>query len=730
MLTNRTLRIFLLLIFCGINCLKAQYINLPDSNWGKWLNAHNYSSCLSGNSNIGWKLDTTCAALSSATIVNCSNSSIHALTGITYFPNLNELWCDNNQLSVLPQIPSSLDLFSCRGNQLTSLPPLPPHLRDLSCQDNQLTILPHLPETIRGIDCYNNQLTSIPNFPDSLTIIWCNNNQLTNLPRIPSKLNTLFCYNNQLTDVPALPQTILYLNVSNNPNLSCLPAIQKSVLEYFYIAGTNIRCLPNRFSANTFDVRPDTMSLCEPTSGCDFYYNISGNVHQFTGNDCLEDSIHPGTSLGNIKVILKRQNTVEQQFYTSFSGNYTFKTDSFATYTIELDTATVPIVTSCPVGYSHILSTTSGDSIHSNEDFAVSCGLADALIYWIGADRFRPTFDTRIMVGAGERSNVIQNLTCDTPRDGIVTVRISGPVQYIAPASGAVIPTNVSGNILTYSVANLNLIQPGSLDILVRTDINAPIGSEVCVTAIITPTHGEADISNDSLKQCFTIRNSYDPNLKEVFPADLSPNLSEWLNYTIHFQNTGNDTAYTVVIKDTLSNDVLPETFEYLVSSHKAVVQIVGREMTFTFPKINLVDSGTNAPLSEGWIQYRVKTKTNLPLTSAIKNTAYIIFDSNPAIATNTVVSSARITNSIPFAIKDNGFRIYPNPNNGSFQLLLNADAPLSCIIYDIDGRIVAQRNVSNNRETIVLSSIPSGIYVLVVTNAGYHNTTRFIVER
>ncbi|PSJ23904.1 hypothetical protein B7P34_36265, partial [Streptosporangium nondiastaticum] len=60
------------------------------------------------------------------------------------------------------------------------------------------------------------------------------------------------------------------------------------------------------------------------------------------------------------------------------------------------------------------------------------------------------------------------------------------------------------------------------------------------------------------------MRNSFDPNIKEVYPTTISPNQSEWLTYTVHFQNTGNDTAYLVVLKDTLSQDLMPETFQYL----------------------------------------------------------------------------------------------------------------------------------------------------------------------
>jgi uncharacterized repeat protein (TIGR01451 family) len=59
---------------------------------------------------------------------------------------------------------------------------------------------------------------------------------------------------------------------------------------------------------------------------------------------------------------------------------------------------------------------------------------------------------------------------------------------------------------------------------------------------------------------CFEVGSSYDPNDKAASPRGLGddhyilPN--EPLNYTIRFQNTGNDTAFTVVIRDTLDMDL------------------------------------------------------------------------------------------------------------------------------------------------------------------------------
>ena len=99
-------------------------------------------------------------------------------------PNsLKELWCHNNQLTVLPNLPNSLKILNCYNNELTSLPNLPNSLTELYCSKNKLKLLPYLPNSLKGVYCYNNQLTSLPDhLPDSLKILDCSHNQLTSLP--------------------------------------------------------------------------------------------------------------------------------------------------------------------------------------------------------------------------------------------------------------------------------------------------------------------------------------------------------------------------------------------------------------------------------------------------------------------------------------------------------------------------------------------------------------------
>jgi uncharacterized repeat protein (TIGR01451 family) len=134
---------------------------------------------------------------------------------------------------------------------------------------------------------------------------------------------------------------------------------------------------------------------------------------------------------------------------------------------------------------------------------------------------------------------------------------------------------------------------------------------------------------------------SYDPNDKSVTPAGEQNEhytlINEELFYTIRFQNTGNDTAFNIVVRDTLSANLNQNTFRPITSSHlMQTFRNSNGVVEFRFDNILLPDSTTNEPASHGFVQYAVKPQSGLSNATAINNTADIYFDANPPIVTNT----------------------------------------------------------------------------------------------
>ncbi|MEX1191564.1 MAG: T9SS type A sorting domain-containing protein [Brumimicrobium sp.] len=150
--------------------------------------------------------------------------------------------------------------------------------------------------------------------------------------------------------------------------------------------------------------------------------------------------------------------------------------------------------------------------------------------------------------------------------------------------------------------------------------------------------HDDADPVVDIY--CGVVTGSYDPNDKRGFPLgvtnqnNIQPN--QQLQYVVRFQNTGTDTAFTVVIRDTLDTDLNIFTVTPGVSSHNYTFRKYGpRVLEWTFDDIMLPDSTTDEPGSNGFITFTVDQVPDLPNGTIINNQADIYFDFNAPIITN-----------------------------------------------------------------------------------------------
>ena len=145
---------------------------------------------------------------------------------------------------------------------------------------------------------------------------------------------------------------------------------------------------------------------------------------------------------------------------------------------------------------------------------------------------------------------------------------------------------------------------------------------------------------------CLLITGPFDPNDKQVSPVGvgrehLTPR-GTMFDYQIRFQNTGNDTAFKVVLIDTLSPLLDISTLQPGVSSHVYETDLSGRGapvLTFTFNNIHLPDSTTDNLESQGFVKFRIAAFDTLPDRTAVENFADIYFDFNEPVRTNTVVN-------------------------------------------------------------------------------------------
>lgn len=229
------------------------------------------------------------------------------------------------------------------------------------------------------------------------------------------------------------------------------------------------------------------------------------------------------------------------------------------------------------------------------------------------------------------------------------TTTISGSIELLYDANLTFLfaaPEPESHNSTTHTLVwNYSNILPGQsarIQIMYNLPSIVALGTILTSNSTIYPVAGDYNPFDNTSQVNDIVRGSYDPNDKNVdligkiTPEEVADEDS--LTYTVRFQNTGTDTAFTVRVLDTLSSKMNVPSIEMLASSHDYTYTITGAGIVeWTFNNILLPDSTTNEPASHGFIKYRVRPKNNLVLGDEIKNTAYIYFDYNVPVVTNTV---------------------------------------------------------------------------------------------
>jgi len=205
----------------------------------------------------------------------------------------------------------------------------------------------------------------------------------------------------------------------------------------------------------------------------------------------------------------------------------------------------------------------------------------------------------------------------------------------------------IKGDTIIWVLNQLNSFESGSIDfnLKIKPPPDVQFGTILSFTALIEPLAGDTTPLNNITKLDQEARGSFDPNDKaELHNGRITPLMIEGkenLVYVIRFQNTGNDTAFNIYIRDTLDSKLDWASLEMISSSHNYELSITqGGRLEWQFNNILLPDSNVNEPASHGFISFRIKPKPDLQLSDTVKNNASIYFDFNLPVATNTVETS------------------------------------------------------------------------------------------
>lgn len=481
---------------------------------------------------------------------------------------------------------------------------------------------------------------------------------------------------------------------------------------------------------NDVGFSPVTVKTCyiRVIDQTDTSQGIAGHVYQDMNNNCSFDV--NDRKLGNILIGFDdTANEVKHRWYTS-DGRYNVNLDT-GNYNVFIDYTGMPVVAQCAQSLDTNIVLNTNNRRVEGVDFAIECDQTfDVKIdHVLVLGRVFPSLTHTLRSRIFERG-AKYGLVCKNNINATVKIDIGGKVKFLTAEYGAAIPDSVNGNVLFYNISNFeNITDDKYFSVLLEVDTTANIGDSVTVKIDILNMSPDADTSNNHYQTQYQIRNSYDPNFKEVSREIVEPLYDDWLYYTVHFQNTGNESAINIRMMDTLDSKLDPESLDILGYSHHMNAIVRGQIINFQFPNIDLPDSFSNEAGSHGYVQYKVRPKAKYPDGTKISNTAFIYFDFNAPVVTNTIQTSyVKKNSSISNVSKQNYLIVYPNPSNEKFNMMLQDQSSAQWMVIDVYGKSIANGDIDGTA-ILDLSGFSKGIYFLKVYNGSFEDVQCIVLE-
>lgn len=433
------------------------------------------------------------------------------------------------------------------------------------------------------------------------------------------------------------------------------------------------------------------------------YASIQGSVYNDINGNCVFD--------GN-------ETQLPGQIISLGNGNYT-STGNYGYFVSSLTPQTYIVNHTPPTNWnlicpqtSYTLSPIAGQVLQDNNFFDQPISLQNDLTLSIEGGTPRPGFSY------SKWFSVYNNGT--NTANGTLKIQHDVNEIYIGTNNASIISYDQATRTITISCYQMGpfMYTYGNLDFMIPPTV--PLGTIISTTGIVDPVLGDITPLNNYDTSLITVVGSYDPNDKQVSPqgigsAGLITANNEYSEYTIRFQNTGTWYAETVAIRDSLDSDLDPTSLQVIGASHSLTWRMGGAGiLDFTFNNIYLPDSLSNEPESHGYVKYRIKQKANLSAGTEIKNTAYIYFDYNTPIVTNTTLNTIQ-TLGINENNLNHSIKITPNPATDYISISNRLNEVCELVeLTEINGKTIIVTKPSSN--SIALPDVANGVYIVKAT--------------
>jgi uncharacterized repeat protein (TIGR01451 family) len=466
------------------------------------------------------------------------------------------------------------------------------------------------------------------------------------------------------------------------------------------------------------------------TSFSELYNVVQGQIYSDVNLNNIKDA---NESLINGLKIEARNNSYTMTVVSGTDGFYSLPLDS-GHYSIQLSSS-LPYYSVSPSsvqvqfpGFDKV------DTIH----FALQPNGSknDLSINLLPLSIARPGFETRYrIVGYNKGTVAISNVQVKMLKDSRINFLSSVPA----------ISTKI-GDTLTWNIGTVQPLDSFSIDVHCRIAAPPVVNNADTLrhAAFILPVTGDETTLDNQVQVAENVQGSYDPNDKTethggiITLAQVTGN--EYLTYLIRFQNTGTDTAFNVMIRDTLQNKLNWGSFEMIAASHPYQLYMIRPDvLEWSFPNILLPDSNMNGPASHGFIAYRIKPQSNLNVGDTVLNRAHIYFDYNLPVITNdaeTIVQNQLVTAVVNSNRSANELLLYPNPANGQITVQWKGriTGAVSLRLYDALGKLLYQKEYGMQvsqpfNQVINTSDLLPGLYIITLQVGKDAHSVKLVVR-
>ena len=471
----------------------------------------------------------------------------------------------------------------------------------------------------------------------------------------------------------------------------------------------------NSYSVTIFDAAMNCMSYTSAiTANGSNCGSVNGNAFIDNNADCIKNS--GDNNLINGYIIANPGN---HYGYANTNGDYFINNLPYGTYSLSIVNIYNGLIPSCTTTINATINSGQPNSFNNNLSAGFNSNTQPDIKVTSWSGGIVPGLNNFMNYTLNNQNNVNGSgiLKAVLPSAFIPNITLVSPATY-----------TLSGDTVMWTFTNLNYTSNYSTSFVIQftTPVSTPLGSVFTSCAYAQTSTPDFNPANNTYCYSRIVTGSYDPNDKTPNPigvgatGDIAASVTD-LTYLIRFQNTGNGPAVNIVVKDTLSSNVDINTFQMLGSSHNYNIEILpGNILKWKFNNIMLPDSNSNEPASHGYIQYRIKRTNNNTPGTQIKNTAYIYFDFNEPVVTNTAINTIETISGIASqSSTNNGWNMYPNPSTGALYIVNSSVSKEASQIQVLNaiGQVVLEETITNNYKNIDLSKLNNGVYFVKIVS-------------